>query len=102
MLTNPFLKAMTVVEGTLSILDNNCIVYSRIWCIYEFFMSVMSRKQSYKFDIYTDYNLNHALGISDVVHGVKFLLDRILKILKNIDVSKATVQEDVKYIKHHH
>ena len=34
MVGNPFLKAMEISKGTVSILDKDCVVYSRIWCIY--------------------------------------------------------------------
>jgi hypothetical protein len=37
MLTNPFLKAMSICKGTVSILDAGCVVYLRIWCIFELF-----------------------------------------------------------------
>ena len=102
MLTNPFLKAMEIVEGTVSILDSNCVVYSRIWCVYELYMSLMGQKENYNFDIYTDLSLTSAVGIK---HGTRemedrFPLDRILKVI-DIDVVKAeaSVPNDVKFIK---
>jgi hypothetical protein len=54
MLTNPFLKAMSICKGTISILDAGCVVYSRIWCIFELFKSVMGDNSNYEFDIYTE------------------------------------------------
>jgi hypothetical protein len=66
MLTNPFLKAMSICEGTVSILDAGCVVYSRIWCIYEVYMSVMGGNSSYEFDVYTKIDGDKAIGIT---HG---------------------------------
>jgi hypothetical protein len=48
MKTNPFLKAMKIVEGTVSILDSNCVVYSRIWCVYELYKSLMGQKDTHR------------------------------------------------------
>ena len=102
MLTNPFLKAMEIVEGTVSILDSNCVVYSRIWCVYELYKSLMGQNEKYKFDIYTDFSLNSALGIAHGIKGMedRFPIDRILKVI-DIDVVKAeaTVLDDAKFIK---
>ena len=98
MLTNPFLKAMKIVEGTVSILDSNCVVYSRIWCVYELYKSLMGQKENYKFDIYTDFSLNSAIGIA---HGIKGMEDRfpIDRILKVIDIDVVKVLDDAKFIK---
>ena len=102
MLTNPFLRAMEIVEGTVSIVDSNCVVYSRIWCVYELYMSLMGKKENYNFDIYTDFSLTSAVGITHGIRGMedRFPLDRILKVL-DIDViqAKASVPDDVKFIK---
>lgn len=93
---------MEIVEGTVSILDSNCVVYSRIWCVYELYMSLMGQKENYKFDIYTDFSLTSALGITHGIRGMedRFPLDRILKVI-DIDVVKAeaSVQDDAKFIK---
>ena len=56
MVGNPFLKAMEISKGTVSILDKDCVVYSRIWCIYELYKSLMDKKDDHKFDVYTDYD----------------------------------------------
>ena len=66
MLTNPFLKAMKICEGTISILDAGYVVYSRIWCIFELFKSVMDGNSSYEFDVYTEIDGDKAVGIT---HG---------------------------------
>ena len=56
MVGNPFLKAMEISKGTVSILDKECEVYSRIWCIYELYKSLMDKKADYKFDVYTEHD----------------------------------------------
>ena len=56
MVGNPFLKAMEISKGTVSILDKECVVYSRIWCIYELYKSLMDKKDDYMFDVYTEYD----------------------------------------------
>ena len=93
---------MEIVEGTVSILDSNCVVYSRIWCVYELYKSLMVQDENYKFDIYTDFSLNSALGIAHGIKGMedRFPIDRILKVI-DIDVVKAdaTVLDDAKFIK---
>jgi len=111
MLTNPFLKAMSICEGTVSILDAGCVVYSRIWCIFELFKSVMGENSNYEFDIYTEIDGDKAVGIT---HGYtsrdknsstkksresEFPLDRILK-ATNVDVkqAQASVESDRRFI----
>ena len=118
MLTNPFLKAMSICEGTISIIDPNCKIYTRIWCIYELYKSVMENDRKYEFDIYTkiddddnnnnnnDNNNNKAVGIthgyllSDKKRGddiksytkkqreSKYPLDNILQSI-NVDIKDA-------------
>ena len=56
MVGNPFLKAMEISKGTVSILDKECVVYSRIWCIYELYKSLMDKKADHKFDVYTEHD----------------------------------------------
>ena len=64
MVGNPFLKAMEISKGTVSILDKEYVVYSRIWCIYELYKSLMDKKDDYKFDVYTqhDWEVNEELS----------------------------------------
>ena len=119
MLTNPFLKAMSICEGTVSILDAGCVVYSRIWCIFELFKSVMGDNSDYEFDVYTeiDGNIGRAIGIT---HGYipsdsrkgdthksidkkdresKFPLDRILQAMNvNVKYAEASVESDRRFI----
>ena len=116
MLTNPFLKAMSICEGTVSILDAGCIVYSRIWCIFELFKSVMNGDNSnYEFDVYTEIEIDGDSGAVGITHSYipsdyessyykmlresKFPLDRILQ-ATNVDVkqAQASVESDRKFI----
>jgi hypothetical protein len=53
---NPFLEAMKITKGTVSILDKECVVYRRMWCIYELYKSLMDKKAGYKFDVYTEHD----------------------------------------------
>jgi len=69
MLTNPFLKAMSICEGTVSILDVECVVYSRIWCIFELFKSVMGGNSDYEFDVYTETEIDGDRGAVGITHG---------------------------------
>jgi hypothetical protein len=113
MLTNPFLQAMSICEGTVSILDAECVVYSRIWCIFELFKSVMGDNSNYEFDVYTE--IVGGSGAVGITHGYipsdyrnpyskkrresKFPLDRILQ-ATDVDVkhAKASVESDRKLI----
>jgi len=117
MLTNPFLKAMSICEGTISILDAGCVVYSRIWSLFEIFKTVMGGNSKYEFDVYTEIDGDRAVGIT---HGLipsdghpdalistymkkqresKFPLDRILQ-ATNVDVKQAqvSVESERKFI----
>ncbi len=112
-LTNPFLKAMSICEGTVGILDAGCVVYSRIWCIFELFKSVMGDNINYEFDVYTE--RDGGSGAVGITHGYipsdgnnpfvkteresEFLLDRILQSI-NVDVkqAKASLETDRKLI----
>jgi len=113
MLTNPFLKAMSICEGTVSILDAGCVVYKRIWCIFELFKSVMGDNSNYEFDVYTE--IDGDRGAVGITHGYigsdsgkshlkkyresHFPLDRILQ-ATNVDVkqAQASVESDRKFI----
>ena len=48
-----FHKAMSFADGTVSIVDNHCVVYNRIWCNYETHISIMENSSEYLFDMYT-------------------------------------------------
>ena len=77
-------------------------VYSRIWFVYVLYNSLMGQNEDYKFDIYTDFSLYSALGITHGIKGMedRFPTDRILKVI-DIDVVKAeaNVPHDAKFIK---
>jgi len=119
---NPFLKAMEISKGTVIILDKDCEVYSRIWCIYELYKSLMDKKYDYKFDVYTEHDWQYnyekmdfpkdcgdAIGLidgfinSDNQNGSpnptfkqlresQFPLERILK-AGSIDIKKAKASD---------
>ena len=72
MLTNPFLKAMSICEGTVSILDAGCVVYTRIWCIFELFQSVMGDNSNYEFDVYTE--IDRDKGAVGITHGCTVII----------------------------
>lgn len=116
---NPFLKAMDICHGTISIVDSSCEVYNRLWCLYEAYKSMIDveKKRGYKFVIYTDYvdvsGTHKSIGITegyiqrDLEKSTRkkkreeeFPLDRILKAI-NLDVSTAvaTKPNDKKYIR---
>ena len=112
MLTNPFLKAMSICQGTVGILDAECVVYSRIWCIFELFKSVIDDNINTAFDVYTEIDGDRAIGIT---HGYipsyygnrlikklresKFPLERIIKAI-NVDVkqAQASVESDRRFL----
>ena len=51
-----FRRALEASEGTLSILDRKGVVFKRIWCTYELFVSLTAapeKKASYTWDVYT-------------------------------------------------
>ena len=69
---------------------------------YESYKSLMGQNEDYKFDVYSDFSLNSALGIAHGIKGMedRFPIDRILR-FTDIDVFKAeaTVPDDAKFIK---
>uniref|UniRef100_A0A6S8A2X7 Uncharacterized protein n=1 Tax=Aplanochytrium stocchinoi TaxID=215587 RepID=A0A6S8A2X7_9STRA len=52
--STPFFKAMELSEGTLSILDTNGTVFTRIWCGYELYLS-LAYSTDKKWTVYTTY-----------------------------------------------
>ena len=108
---NPFLKAMEICDGTISIVDSSCEVYNRLWCLYEAYKSMIDigKERNYKFDVYTHYEdvngIYKSVGITDgyILRDLQkstrkkkreeeFPLDRILKAI-NLDVSTAVATE---------
>ena len=104
---------MSICEGTVSILDAGCVIYNRIWCIFELFKSVMGDNSNYEFDVYTE--IDGDRGAVGITHGLipsdegesfnkqyresKFPLDRILQATK-VDVkhAQASVESDRRII----
>lgn len=49
-----FFRALLIARGTVSIIDPNGVVYNRIWCVYELYISLVGHTNSeYTFDMYT-------------------------------------------------
>lgn len=54
--TSSFRRAMRLCKGTVSVLDPGAVCYSRVWCIFEIFISIGDRPPSdtdYLYDVYT-------------------------------------------------
>lgn len=47
----PFYKAIQMAQGVVTVLDRHAVSFSRIWCIYEIFVTLFDLTRSY--DIYT-------------------------------------------------
>ncbi|CAK9041618.1 E3 ubiquitin-protein ligase TRIM71 [Durusdinium trenchii] len=67
-----FRRAMRKASGTVSIVDKSAVCYTRIWCIYETYISTLEQAshthgERYLFDIYTNENpdAREAVGITD-------------------------------------
>lgn len=66
-----FRKAMTLSEGTISILDPDSVVYNRIWCCYEVWVSLCAAyviaplEKKYLYDCYTCLDTSKAVGLTD-------------------------------------
>ena len=107
-------------EGTISVVDERCETYKRIWCLFELFISTTKNGDDYKLDMYTEWHhediwdkKRDAVGITDgyiemdgempsfkMLRESKFPEDRLLQAI-NIDVTKsnASRQEDLVHIK---
>ena len=44
---------MALAEGTVSVLDKDGTVFTRIWCGYEVYVSLVDAKADYKWVVYT-------------------------------------------------
>lgn len=68
-----FRRAMRKAAGTVSIVDKDAKCYTRVWCIYETYVSTLEQRAhqggGYLFDIYTNENQDssEAVGITDGV-----------------------------------
>jgi len=67
-----FRKAMDEAVGTVSILDHGGFVFTRIWCCYELYISLINPKEDYKWAVYTTnehkhdtYGWRKAVGLTD-------------------------------------
>jgi len=48
-----FHKAMALADGTVSVLDEGGVVFTRIWCAYEVHVSLMHSTPGYSWSVYT-------------------------------------------------
>ena len=48
-----FNKALSMVRGTVTIIDGGGVVYSRIWCAFEAYVTITTGRPDYKWDVYT-------------------------------------------------
>ena len=90
----------------ITLLDPDCIVYERIWCIFEFYKAheMKKTKNEFLFDIYTDTidDNDSAVGITDGLidddygntnlkskRELIFPINRITLIAVKVDITKA-------------
>lgn len=99
----------------ITILDTDCVVYTRIWCIFEFYKAheMKKKKKEFLFDIYTDTIDDNAIGITDGLidddygntnlkskRESEFPIERITSAATvDINQAKASNKKDEKYIK---
>mmetsp|Transcript_89956 Transcript_89956/g.160104 ORF Transcript_89956/g.160104 Transcript_89956/m.160104 type:complete len:469 (+) Transcript_89956:125-1531(+) len=67
-----FYKALCLVEGVISVVDAEGMVFTRVWCVFEVFHALMGNlKSDFKWDVYTAHDhhycgdTRHAVGIVD-------------------------------------
>ena len=70
---SPFRKALDLSVGTVTVLDQGGMCYTRVWCVYEIYTTMQAAKdKSFYYDIYTAKSHHHpqlgtrkAVGLSD-------------------------------------
>lgn len=67
---SPFVRALHLADGIITIADENAIVLTRAWCGYEMFQATVRRGGSFAHDIYTAL---HGSGQSDARPAVGML-----------------------------
>ena len=71
-----FFKAIRLSRGTVSVVDAQGLCYTRVWCQYECFITLVKANLDYKYDVYTahahtfqvgedEYEERSAVGITD-------------------------------------
>eukprot|EP00930_Biecheleria_cincta_P083151 TRINITY_DN72779_c0_g1_i1.p1 TRINITY_DN72779_c0_g1~~TRINITY_DN72779_c0_g1_i1.p1 ORF type:complete len:669 (-),score=97.88 TRINITY_DN72779_c0_g1_i1:264-2270(-) len=65
----PFFRALQIAHGTVSILDAEAVVFTRAWCGYELYISVIARGSDFLHDIYTAVKSNSMLSAVGLVDG---------------------------------
>ncbi|CAB9526024.1 expressed unknown protein [Seminavis robusta] len=69
---SPFFKAMTIAEGAVSVLDEQCVCYNRVWCAYEVSLALKDlvrvkaeKGGNYLYDVYSINEQGLAVGLTD-------------------------------------
>ena len=63
-----FFKALRLSKGTVSILDKGGVVFTRVWCSFEIYVSLVGSKPGFLWDVYTALDgasETPAVGITD-------------------------------------
>ena len=64
-----FFKALRLSKGTVSILDKGGVVFTRVWCSFEIYVSLVGSKPGFLWDVYTAIDAvgtgTPAVGITD-------------------------------------
>jgi hypothetical protein len=48
-----FSAALKLAKGTISVIDRDGMSWTRIWCVYELYVSVVGQRAGYTYDMYT-------------------------------------------------
>jgi len=59
----PFFLAIKCAKGTISVLDQDAKCFSRIWCVYELYLSTSKCKKGYTYELYTTCGEGHAAAV---------------------------------------
>lgn len=80
----PFVRALHLADGTVSVLDSGAVALSRAWCALELYETVISRTTAFLHDVYTTTHVNFKDGDywRSVGHG---LVDGLADARDNVD-----------------
>ncbi|KAG8457161.1 hypothetical protein KFE25_004378 [Diacronema lutheri] len=59
---SPFMRAIQLCDGTISVLDGKAIAISRAWCALELYETTLGRGAAYLHDIYTAHEFDNRQG----------------------------------------
>ncbi|KAG8457171.1 hypothetical protein KFE25_004388 [Diacronema lutheri] len=62
---SPFMRAIQLTDGTVSVLDPKAIAVSRAWCALELYETILGRDAAYLHDIYTVMSNAGPIGLVD-------------------------------------